>query len=342
MAKTYIGFSRDHSGSMYALKQAAMRDYNQNIATIKEEAIKNNQDTIVSTVTCGIYDGGHHNGVIREVVNSNVHTLKPLTSYLTHGQTPLFDSIGELIEIMENVPDANDPSVAFLILVITDGAENASDKWRTKLKDKLAELQKTDRWTFVFRVPRGYTKTLTALGIPAGNIMEWDQTEASLDKSSADTVAALSGFYDSRAKGKTATRSFYTDLSTVTKQEVESKLWNITPEVVFYNVENRDHDKEISTFVQEKRGPMIKGCAFYQLTKPEKEIQDYKKLAIRNRITGQVFAGPAARQLLGFPHYGSIKVIPGSHGEWDIFVQSTSLNRKIKSGTRLLYWSRAV
>ena len=76
--KNYIGFARDHSGSMHSLARAAMRDYNDQLAIIQRSAVDENQDTIVSVVTIG---EGSYARVGREVLNSNVSVLKPLTSY---------------------------------------------------------------------------------------------------------------------------------------------------------------------------------------------------------------------------------------------------------------------
>jgi hypothetical protein len=100
--KQYIGISRDHSGSMRPLASAAAKDYNSNIESIKEAAKTNNIDTIVSVVRCGV---GLRGIVEREVVNSNVQVLTPLERYTADGShTPLFDSVGELIEILQAAP----------------------------------------------------------------------------------------------------------------------------------------------------------------------------------------------------------------------------------------------
>lgn len=115
MSKTYVGISRDHSGSMSLLKKHAMDDYNSNIATLKRESQNNNQETIISVVRCGC---GHPARNEREVVNSTLKSVNDLWHYDTTGtSTPLFDSVVDLINIMKAAPDANDKSVAFLIMV---------------------------------------------------------------------------------------------------------------------------------------------------------------------------------------------------------------------------------
>jgi len=67
-------------------------------------------------------------------------------------------------------------------------------------------------------------------------------------------------------------------------------------------------------------------------------IADVKKAAIRDRKTGEVYSGIQARDLLGIPHSGTVKLNPGSSTKFDVFVQSTSVNRKLVPGTQVMYW----
>jgi hypothetical protein len=81
--------------------------------------------------------------------------------------------------------------------------------------------------------------------------------------------------------------------------------------------------------------PYRTGSAFYELTKTE-SIQASKQLAVMDKRTfGGVYTGPQARQVLGLPDY-EIRVTPSQHPDYDIFVQSTSVNRKLVPSTRLL------
>jgi hypothetical protein len=52
--KNYIGFVNDHSGSMGALRTAAMQDYNVTITAIKDAATREMLDTVVSVVGIGL------------------------------------------------------------------------------------------------------------------------------------------------------------------------------------------------------------------------------------------------------------------------------------------------
>ncbi len=338
--KTYFGISRDHSGSMRSIGPAAAKDYNSLIESLKTESRNSNQDTIVSVVKCGTTRAAL---VTREIVNSNVSALKALTrhEYDTDGSsTPLFDSVGELINILSSVPDANDPTVAFVIMVITDGGENSSREWRNKLIPKIQELQRTDRWTFIFRVPRGYGRELIGFGIPAGNILEWDQTDRGVELASQATAQAMTQFYQTRAMGQTSTQKFYADLSQVSESTIKQELVDISSEVQLWPVSEKDNGAELRTFVESRlKGPMLKGASFYQLTKTEPKVQSYKKIAIRDKNTNAIYSGIHARDLLGLPHHTDVRLAPDKSGKYDIFIQSTSVNRKLAKNTQLLYWA---
>lgn len=335
MKKQYVGISRDHSGSMGSLRKAAIKDYNDGISAIKVAASDNDIDTVVSVTSCGIRSAVQH-----EVVNSSVNRLQPITSYIADGSTPLFDSVGELIEIFKYSPDYSDPNVTFLVMAITDGEENASRVWKHKLGEEIRRLQGTDRWTFVFRVPRGYRRNLESLGIPSGNIQEWETSERGLQESSVHTVSAVSNYFQGVSRGVRSTNTFYANIGKVSSNQVVAAMSDISDEVAIYPVLKRSI---ILPFFEFKTGKDYrKGTAFYQLSKPEKAVQDYKVVVARNKNTGAVYGGTTQiRQLLGLPENGTISLKPGDHGDWDLFIQSTSTNRILMPGTSALYWEKA-
>ena len=83
----------------------------------------------------------------------------------------------------------------------------------------------------------------------------------------------------------------------------------------------------------------IKGAAFYALIKTEKRVQPYKMVALRVKTSGKVYSGQEAREMLGIGQAtGIVRLIPGDHGKFDVFIQSTSINRKIAAGTEVMYW----
>ena len=66
----------------------------------------------------------------------------------------------------------------------------------------------------------------------------------------------------------------------------------------------------------------------------------YLLMLIRNKKSGAIYAGDEARDLMQLPKHGAIgtmKLKPDAGCEFDIFVQSTSNNRKLVAGTDLIY-----
>lgn len=339
--KQYIGFIRDHSASMGGLQRPAMDDYNSLINSFRSAAKNSTIDTLVTTIKCGIGPGKGR--VEREIVNSDVQALQSITYYPTDGHsTPLFDSVGELINIFKEVPDYYDRNVSFLIMAVTDGQDNDSPGWKYRIANEIKELQGTDRWTFVFRVPFGYKRYIAGMGIPEGNIMEWEQTEQALRGSTYDTQASVSSYYTARSAGQGSTKTFFSNLTGANtagggKAQVRAALHSIAKEASVYpnTVREGASIKEISMHYT---GKYVKGTVFYQLMKRESRVQDYKLICVQEKDTRNIYSGAAARDLLGLPHSGTVAVAPGNHGKYDIFIQSTSVNRKIPMNSRVLVW----
>ena len=75
-----------------------------------------------------------------------------LADWWCGGMTALYDAVGQAIRLIEMKMDADHrEDKAALIIVQTDGQENASQEWGQKqLLAKVKELEKTKLWTFVF------------------------------------------------------------------------------------------------------------------------------------------------------------------------------------------------
>lgn len=331
--KNYIGFINDHSGSMSSIKAAAMADYNANIVAVKDAATREMLDTVVSVVGIG-YPHGHN--VTRQVVISNPHVLKPITSWSVSGGTPLYDGIGNMIELFDSLPDAKDPNVSFLVMVTTDGEECSSRIYTQKLiAEKIKERINQGNWTFVFRVPKNTRMTLiTDLGVPLDNIQPWDTTTAGMAASTKVTAQAMSNYFTTRSTGAKATGSFYANAAAVNVAALE----DISKKVSLYVVPADANGIEIRDFILKHRTEYLKGAAFYQLTKTEARVSHTKMILIRDRATGKVFGGKDARSMIGLPNDRNARLHPGDHKAFDLFIQSESVNRKLVASTGVIYW----
>lgn len=96
-----------------------------------------------------------------------------------------------------------------------------------------------------------------------------------------------------------------------------------------------DDDCGIRDFVTATGAPFQKGKGFYAFTKPEM-VQERKEVVLVDRKTGDMWSGSEARELIGLPFGMRARIRPTEVG-YDVFIQSTSWNRKLKAGTKFLY-----
>ena len=80
-----------------------------------------------------------------------------------------------------------------------------------------------------------------------------------------------------------------------------------------------------------------KGRGFYEFTKPE-IIQPQKEIVLMNRATGDLYEGDVARRIAGIgANEEKAKIKPGDLPKYRIFIQSTSVNRKLLRNQGFLY-----
>lgn len=320
-----IALVLDASISMQKIEARAREFANAQISKIKLQAQDSGQATYVSVLTFG--DPGNVRLISNQVYFQSAPTIDH-TYRASDSSTALFDAVREATNNMCNIPSDMYDDVSYLVIVLTDGEENSSRYGRG-----LPPQANFSNWSYVFLGPRGCSRYLENYGVPAGNIKEWDGAQE-LDKAAAVTSDAIGQYYSGRSVGKTRTDSFFTDLSDVKKKDL-NKLTPVTGEFTKWRVER---ECEIREFVESHNIGYQIGRAFYELTKSEK-IQSHKEIVIMDKTTKALYGGQAARELVGITAGPgvTVRVTPGNHANFSIFVSSTSTNRKLVRGTNVLY-----
>jgi hypothetical protein len=97
-------------------------------------------------------------------------------------------------------------------------------------------------------------------------------------------------------------------------------------------------DCDIKGFVTSNGITFAKGRGFYQLTKPE-VISKKKEIILQKKNTGELFEGLSSRRMLNLIDYDEKKKFKCTDypEEYLVFIQSTSVNRKLLSDTKFLY-----
>ena len=324
----HILFVVDRSGSMDHLSDSVIKVFDNQVAFLAKRSQETGQETRVtvflfgSTVECVIYD--------KDVLR--MPSLADL--YRIEGMTALIDATIQSLDDMDMTPQKYGDH-AFLGYVITDGQENESKHTPVKLKQRLAAL--ANNWTMAILVPdESGRQSAIKFGFPEGNIDVWDARSAKGVEAMGARLAKLTDHYmTARASGvRQITNLMTLDLSNLKSSTVKATLDRIDPKT--YRILPVNQTASIRDFIENETGlAYTAGMAFYQLMKPE-TVQTYKACFIRDRKTGAVYGGDAARQMLGLPTGANVKVTSNMLGDFDVFVQSTSFNRKLVPGTSLL------
>jgi len=105
-----------------------------------------------------------------------------------------------------------------------------------------------------------------------------------------------------------------------------------------FQVLDVEKDATIRDFVEANGAVFKKGRGFYQFTKRE-TVQENKEVVLVGKATGDMFTGTKAREMIGVPlgTRGDVRPGEGDIKDYDVFIQSTSVNRRLVGGTKFLY-----
>lgn len=321
----HILFVFDRSGSMDSIWNKTTDVLNEQLAALKKEASKHKMETRLTLVS---FDNEFD--VI--IDNKDISEVNPLPYNWSYARdmTALMDAVTFSAGRLKINP-RSDYSV--VVMTWTDGNENASQCSPSGFSNLMQKLQGTDRWSFVFHTPKQGVKFLKQLGVPEGNIRVWDSSDKSIKEMSQHTNSSMSTYYSNRARGITSTKKFFTNLGSVKKTTIKKELDDVSTD---YKLLTTSKEEVIKDFVELKtKKEYHVGAAYYQLMKAEK-VQSHKRLLIMDKQTSKIYGGTEARQLVGLPDNMDAKVEPGNHAGYEIFVQSTSVNRKLPRGTKVL------
>ena len=322
----HVVFVLDESQSMMYHSKDVISVFSEQIKFLSQRSQQLNQETRVSiykfntSFECIIYD--------MDVMRTP--SLDGL--YRPSGMTALLDATGEAISDLKMTPTKYGDH-AFLMFVLTDGIENASREFSpTKLRKEIESL--SNNWTFGALVPNSECAEYTErCGFTRDSIAEWDVGATdSIQKVGKTIQKATESFFTGRAKGVRSTKGLFTVGEDIQTTEVKSNLSQMSP--AEYMILHVRKDGPIREFVESWKIPYIQGGSYYQLMKKEK-IQPSKNVLIKDKKNGRVYEGAAARQLLGLPDH-EVRVSPADNKQFDIFIQSTSVNRKLIAGTELI------
>ncbi|MBZ6251677.1 VWA domain-containing protein [Streptomyces olivaceus] len=334
----HVALVLDASSSMSRLSGKVVEVADEQIAYLARRSQELDQETRVTVyvfadqVECVIYD----KDVLRMPALKQMYRVGGMTALLA----ATLKSQRELAQTAQLYGDHS-----FLTFVLTDGQENASHRCTDApardpraLVDAVASMIETqeDNWTLAVLVPDQMgRREAMQYGFPKDNVAIWDATSTQgLQEAGQVIQEATEKFMIGRSKGIRGSRAvFSTGADAVNKDTI--KAAGLKPvDSTKYQLVPVTRDAAIRDWVVESGHTYRTGGAYYQLSKSEK-VQPKKQISVLEKKTDRIYTGPEARALLGLPDV-EVRIKPDHNDEFTIFVQSTSVNRKLVPNTRLL------
>jgi len=186
----HISVVLDRSGSMGAIADDVVGGFNEFLDRQKQEE----GEARVSLVQ---FDGQNPFEVLTDAID--VAEVRPLsrTTYRPRGNTPLFDAVGRMIARIDAGIALRKthrlPEEDHVVLIITDGLENASREFDRATIFSLIEKRRADGWVFTFL---GADQDAYAeggrIGVAPMNRRTWEKSAAGVRKMYGDVAYSVS------------------------------------------------------------------------------------------------------------------------------------------------------
>jgi len=329
-----------HAADLVAFADMQIRD-------LAEKSRSHDQETRVTIYTFSnppYHDGLNAKCLIYDMDALRVPSVAGL--YRAYGGTALCDAMLDVIADLTMIPEKYGDH-SHVLHVITDGEElHSTLEGKRRLPGVIAGLP--GNWTLAAFVPGPAERDqLTRYGVPAGNIRIWDpEKEGAVQEIAVAAAAATDSYMTSRSAGVRSTTNLYA-MNAPSVSELKRTLTPLTQGSYFFLTVDEESLRQvergrIDQFTALKTGkPYSPGMVFYEMT-VRVRIQDHKKVAVaiwdKTSNAEQVYSGAHARAMLGLPEKGEVRVSPGpwSAKGYKVFIASTSYNRRLIPGTRVL------
>ena len=197
---TYVAFVLDSSGSMAYVRDITISGFNEQVQTIRKKSQELNQDVKVSLVT-------FNTETYFKFFNAPADKLQELNreDYAPGGGTALYDALGATIDTLMRTTDLTDEDAAWLVVVFTDGAENASRQYSSDdIALRIKKLQDTKQWTFTYiGANHDLSDVQKTFNLSAGNMMNYKNDLKGTMQSLQLMCGSTASYLNKRSLGET-------------------------------------------------------------------------------------------------------------------------------------------
>lgn len=219
-ADTLVVYLIDRSGSMTSCWDDTIGGCNGDIQKLQEDA--EGTDAAIFVFDSSYSESGWSGTKVTNLQQlywgslANAPILDP-TVVRPGGGTPLYDSVGKLIEMIRQRVEASDPKPNVLITILTDGGNTDSQGYSADQVKTMIETCQGQGWTFTYL---GANQDAWAVGsqfgIAAGNTMSYSvgnmaSTMSNMSMARKSFVAESKQMKSRDPSAAYATRSFFAD-----------------------------------------------------------------------------------------------------------------------------------
>jgi len=208
--RVHIAVLLDRSGSMSPIADDTIGGFNTFLADQRQLAGE-------ARITLVQFDGQDPQKIIADAVPVAEITDLDAATYQPRGNTPLLDSLGTLIERLDQRVAA-DPDEFQLVAVITDGRENASHRFsRGQIAEKVKDRSDAG-WAFVFLGANiDSFAEAGAMGMHEGQSGDWEHSAAGVRDGLA--MMSASSVHYRQARGRPAKAALKDRLMDAVREE---------------------------------------------------------------------------------------------------------------------------
>ncbi len=194
---TFVGFLLDETGSMDSVREATVSGFNEYLSSLKKR-----EGQVVFTLT---KFNSERIVTLHDAVP--LKDVSPLVEYHPDATTPLYDAIAHIISKTENAVSALKDAPSVLVVIMTDGLENASKEYNRQRLFELIKRKEADGWTFAYLGANQDAWAVgSSIGVPQGNSLSY---AAAAPQAAFQRVAAATDAF--RASGSVQSKRFFSE-----------------------------------------------------------------------------------------------------------------------------------
>lgn len=195
----HVLFVLDKSGSMERIRKETLDGVNEQVQELKKS--EKGITTFVSLVT---FDS-EVKFLRWNVPLAEFQDLKE-EEYVPDGMTAMLDGVGQSVSRLRNETKNSTNDVSHLVIIVSDGAENASSEYNWNTVAEIISKAKEEHWTVTYMgANQDLSQVTKSLGIDQGNVSTWVTTTDGTNWAYSNMSGCLASYRSLRSSSSALT-----------------------------------------------------------------------------------------------------------------------------------------